>query len=132
MVKRTNDLYIVDEGPIIDTLEDSSQETIENIKKNYIYDKNKAIPRLIFYEEKNRIDLLIYKGLCAISLLTYLSTKALMICELNNVMNIILYLALVLSATLLTAGLLMIIIGCIFKSLIQQKIIPFIIKRKYR
>ena len=113
-------------------IDDPSQETIENIKKNYIYDKNKAIPGLIFYEEKNRIDLLIYKGLFAISLLTYLSTKVLMISELNNVMNIILYLALVLSASLLTAGLLMIIIGCIFKSLIQQKIIPFIIKRKYR
>lgn len=116
-------LYIID---------DPSQETIENIKKNYIYDKNKAIPRLIFYEEKNRIDLLIYKGLFVISLLTYLITKVLIVCELNNVMDIILYLVIVLSATLLTAGLLLVIINGIFKSLIQQKIIPFIIQRKYR
>ena len=33
MVKRTNDLYIVDEGPIIDILEDSSQEILKRLNK---------------------------------------------------------------------------------------------------
>lgn len=132
MVKRTNDLYIVDEGPIIDILEDSSQEIIKEIKQNYIYDKNKGIPRLIFYEEKNLIDSKIYKTLFIISVPCTFIYLIEILTKSFNLFYLICYIILISIISHLIACCFTLLISCIFSNLIQHRIIPLIISRKYK
>lgn len=132
MVKRTNDLYIVDEGPIIDILEDSSQEIIKEIKQNYIYDKNKGIPRLIFYEEKNLIDSKIYKTLFIISVPCTFIYLIEILTKSFNLFYLICYIILISIISHLIACCFTLLISCIFSRLIQHGIIPLIISRKYK
>lgn len=132
MVKRTDNLYVIDEDPIINMLEDLSQETIKEIKQNYIYDKNKEIPKVIFYEEKGLIDVYIYKILFIISAPCTFINLIEMLTKSFNLFYLICYIILISIISFLIAGCFTLLISCIFSELIQHKIIPFIISRKYK
>ena len=127
MVRRTQDLHTFDTD-----YEDYSLRVIDDIKNDYKYDENKEIPKTIFYDEKNKIDGQIFKAIFIIAIPTYLVTEVLMIDTIDNALILLFYIILVLLASCLTAGILMVIISCIFSSIIKQKIIPLIVRRKYK